>query len=738
MYGESRLSEFSADAIVIAVEGEKDTDALLALGIPAVSTIWIGEPDLECLRNRRVAVIPDNDAAGIEIAGRFQRAASEICGSVVIMHPLSAAPKSDVSDWLAEGHNGSELLVTVEAAMTIATNDGNDGGAGNDGNNGNGEGGTDDDNDRNSWELACQLADDERYKLPALTVAGDFFFLNNDGVERSWEDARNNMHRERIAVQPFVISKMMKSDTGAGYCELAWLALDGSTQRRLVPWDEVSGSKLPAAFNGGAVVIARHGSACTEYVQELIVANRELLAEKEERIVTALGWPLSQDDTSFFTAGQGRPHRIADVKNTQDWLTGHEKRGTFAGWKAGFALVQDSKIVHAFAAGSLGSLLLRITGQPCFALDLSYITSTGKSKNIELSAAIWGDPARIVKSWKATGVAIEHHLAMVRGMPVFADETQLAADPAHIENVIYGLTQGKSKDRSRQSGGALMDSSRWESIMLTTGEKPLTSFSQKGGVVARIITMSGAAMPGKDTANEVAAITRANYGHAGEAFANWLLPQLSARSKHIIARYQQLEHQLAEFAATNVAGRRAGSVAVLALAHELAAEAGILPPAPNGTWEWLAAGGDALAEDDDNKPRKALSAILTWAAMNGHRLVEHPNFLLQTQELLGRWHMAGGRSYIALAPAALDRQLIILGYDAEAIRNAWQKENWIACDGNKTTIKTSLTDGARIDGQRTPRLVRITELSALGEDDDSALPDGVSLAQWAAQNGSPH
>jgi hypothetical protein len=737
LYGESRLSEFPGDAAVIAVEGEKDTDALLALEIPAVSSIWIGEPHLECLRGRRVAVIPDNDIAGSEIAGRFQRLAGEVASSVVLMNPLSAVPKSDVSDWLAEGNGADELLVTVEAAFITASDSGTGGhDGGNSGDNGGAsEGdGSEEPAGRADWRLISQLADDERYRLPVITAAGDIFFVNRDGVERDWQDGRNNAHTERIAVQPFIVSKMMRSDTGIAYCELSWLALNGEVRCRLVPWDDVSGSRLPAAFGGDAVVIGRHGSACTEYVQELIVANRGLLAEKEERIVTALGWPLRQDDTSFFTAGQGRPHRVADVKNTGPWLAGHEKRGTFAGWRAALELVREIRQVHVFAAASLAAPLLRVTGHPSFAVDLSHGSSTGKSKNIELSAAMWGDPARIVQSWKMTGVAIEHHLAMSRGVPVFADETQLVADPAQVESVVYGLTQGKSKGRSRQAGDQLIDSMRWEAIMLTTGEKPLTSFTQKGGVVPRVVTMCGEAMPGRDVANEVGRAARANYGHAGEAFTGWLLPRLSSRATEITARCQSIEAQLADDATTAVAGRRAGSVAVLALAHELAVEAGILPLPPVGIWEWLAAGGDAIADNDDDKPRKALADILTWAAVNGHRLVGHPSFIMQTQELLGRWNVSSASPYIAIVPEALDRHLESLKYDAEVIRRAWVDRRWVACDGSVSTVKTSLTDGVRINGQRTPRLVRITEVSSLG-DDDASLPDGVSLAQWASQNG---
>jgi hypothetical protein len=693
LYGAWRLGEFPGQ-IVIAVEGEKDTNALLSLGIPAVSTVWIGTPDLECLRGRRVAVIPDNDEAGRGVAERFQRAASKISAFAIVMNPLSNTPKSDVSDWLEEGHTSNELLVTVEAAFITASDNGGNNGDGNgmgDGGNGNddndnGIGGNDGGEEppgRNDWQLACRLAGDERYRLPASTAAGDTFFLNRDGIEREWEDTHNNDHVERIAIQPFVVSKVLRSDTGVVQCELSWLTLGNEIRCRTVAWSDLTGNKLTAVFGGDAVVIDRHRNACAEYIQELIVINRSILAEKEERVATSLGW---RDDGSEFVLGPRRPCQISDSKNLGSWLEGWEKAGDYRAWRQMVECCANQPIALLMLAASFTPPLLRILRLASFAFDVSGVSSSGKTTGMELAVSPWGDPRRVMRGWNDTSIANEHYLSVLRGMPYFLNESQLVDDPKHVSSLVYALAEGRSKSRSRQDGTGNTENSgiTFESVLISCGENSLASFVKKGGLAPRIVTIEGKPMESAAMANSVHESALMNYGHAGELFIAALQHYNDDRLK---TRHNELEAGLRNHTVTDVAGRRAANVAAMRLANEIAAAAGLMPALVPEIWVHLANGGGALDEHADDLPMQALMALASEVAVNplafwvieGGMSVSgvRPGDIPPPGGWAGRYHATGDKPFVSVAPKWLKAFLEQQKHDYDRTVKTWRDRGWL-------------------------------------------------------------
>lgn len=112
---------------VFFVEGEKDVEALRALGFCATTNAqgagWKWTSDfVACFsEGRRVVFIPDADAPGRKAAG--ERAA--LLGGVVDdVRILDLAPEHsdgrDVSDWIAKGHPAGELKAQVESAPRFA------------------------------------------------------------------------------------------------------------------------------------------------------------------------------------------------------------------------------------------------------------------------------------------------------------------------------------------------------------------------------------------------------------------------------------------------------------------------------------------------------------------------------------------------------------------------------------------------------------------------------------------
>jgi len=100
---------------VFVVEGEKDADALAALGLVTTTagavTSWRGE-FANFLDDRQVVVVPDNDEAGRKLATRIVKDLNAVgCTKKPrVLHLPGLPAGGDVSDWLAGGGTKAEIL----------------------------------------------------------------------------------------------------------------------------------------------------------------------------------------------------------------------------------------------------------------------------------------------------------------------------------------------------------------------------------------------------------------------------------------------------------------------------------------------------------------------------------------------------------------------------------------------------------------------------------------------------
>lgn len=109
-----------ADAPVFIVEGEKDADALAALGLVATCNAggagkW-GAEHAQFLAGRAVVVLPDKDEAGANHAAVVRRSLRNIAQRVAVVDLPDLPDKGDVSDWLAAGGTAQALLDLAQQA----------------------------------------------------------------------------------------------------------------------------------------------------------------------------------------------------------------------------------------------------------------------------------------------------------------------------------------------------------------------------------------------------------------------------------------------------------------------------------------------------------------------------------------------------------------------------------------------------------------------------------------------
>lgn len=566
-------------------------------------------------------------------------------------------------------------------------------------------------------DLITRLVGAPGYEVPTeVNPSGDGYLVDENGV---WwrHTTRDGQETDLIAFKPFLPAKRLRDDRGNVLLQLTWLTDDGEVRDVTTPAaDAADRAKLMRVFPD-FVVTSKHATECAEFIGHCLRANNDWIVSTGEEVATALGWPVRGTDAYVF--GSGRPTMIEDVKNTGPWLTWHAQSGTLDAWKAMVHSLAQRDLVMVMVAAALAAPLLRLTGSPSFVVDLSGTTSLGKTTALSVAASVAGNPRPdkgILVSWGQTQVSLEHHLAMLRGMSLFLDESQLA-EQTSVERLVYSLTDGKSRGRSRQDGSGMMDRALYETVVLSTGEQPLISMTKKGGVVPRVVTLTGTPMGSKSQADEARRQAELHHGTALPAFVDRLR---SLDLTRVMGRLSWWRAELAGLVTNPVASRRADSVAVLALANELAAQLELMPVVPLGRWAWVVDGG-GTDEGTLDRPREALRDALAWAESSGSRFAGHHNFNPATGEVLGRWAPEDG--YVAFVPAKLREHLIRQGYDApDAILREWRERRWITCQQG-FTWRTLLTT-------RTLGLIRVVNVEDIAARPGDEAPEADRYGRW--------
>jgi putative DNA primase/helicase len=120
-----RLPAVIAASTVYVVEGEKDADALIKLGVVATTSPmgarakWCSDYS-ESLRGKQVFVIPDDDQDGREHAADVMRSLRGVAASVALVELPGA---KDPSEWIARGGTLEDLRVMAMCAYPDAMPD---------------------------------------------------------------------------------------------------------------------------------------------------------------------------------------------------------------------------------------------------------------------------------------------------------------------------------------------------------------------------------------------------------------------------------------------------------------------------------------------------------------------------------------------------------------------------------------------------------------------------------------
>jgi len=451
------------------------------------------------------------------------------------------------------------------------------------------------------------------------TASLDPFTVEDAGVYFHGRDKEGNPARPLWLCSRLDVEAFTRDQDGQGWGYLLQFADPlGKPRQWAMPARMLSGDggEYRAALLNMGLRIATAPAArnkLTEYIQ---TRRPEEFASCTDRI----GWHPTEGGAAYVLPHQtigDEAERIVFQSDSQMENTFRVRKDADA-WRdrIGALCVGNSRLVFAVACAFAGPLL-RPAGMESGGFHFRGDSSSGKTTALRLAASVNGGPS-YMQRWRTTDNALEAIAAQHCDALLILDEL------AQVEGKVAGecaymLANEQSKARATR-GGAPRARLSWRLLFLSAGELGLADHMAEGmkrtrtgqevrmadipadagaglGAFERLHDFAGGAAFASHLAREV----QACHGAPGLEFIAWACSQWATLSKRLRTGMQALQGQWVPQGASGQVERVAARFALVAVAGELATEAG-LTGWPQGESEraaracfdaWLAARGGA-------------------------------------------------------------------------------------------------------------------------------------------------
>lgn len=523
---------------------------------------------------------------------------------------------------------------------------------------------------------------------------------------------------KRICPVPLIITERSRhlSDE-VEFLEISWYAEDAwhSTVIRRRDLDSNAWSK--SLLDNGFPYAGVKSKEIVRYIGAFESANIDRLNQVE--LVSNLGWYRSGHYTGFFYGHEflysawegGLPVYQTTDGGTEQMARGFHCKGSLETWFSSLAttfLFFPSVRLGVYAG--FCAPLLDILGCPSFIVDYGYRSSMGKSTTLKIIASIWGnpdesDPNSVIRTWNSTYAFIGRILGHLNSLPLILDETKLAKSAQDVADVIYLVANGRERGRATSSG--VEHSGAWKTVLFSSGEKPIVSFTPDGGTRGRTLGIQEAPFGDKSVEAErlipdIIEMIAENYGHAGRAFVLWLLENMDHQDEWIHL-WETKRSFYSKDTKTVVSSRLAGYMAVIDVVAQLLPEAiGFPIPYNEGdmvnVWKRILESVEEEAEE-----LRALRSLYEWAKEHRERFGNGASE--KVDHCAGRWDEDG--DFIAFMPTQFESILKTNEIDIGLTKRRFRELGWINTDQDEHFKRV------RMNGQAQPSRAMVLKFDVI-------------------------
>lgn len=305
------------------------------------------------------------------------------------------------------------------------------------------------------------------YEIPKLPEP--YFRGKNGGIYRRAKD------EDQILIYPhdlFVVQRIYDPNEG----ESAWLRLhlpkDGVKNFTVSMSNLTGGDTFRGELSRRGVL--SFGKGWAEIQAYVIKAAQELqMSKRADTAHHQFGWV---NDKTFVVGDieleDGNLRYVPPTVTTSDMVDWYHSAGTLDKWKEAYnGYNRTGYEAHAFAAlTAFGAPLLKVTtNHKGVLLNLIHRGSgTGKTTVLRVINSVWGHPEDPMRSPDDTKASLVLRMGVLNNIPLTVDE-MTNSKPEEISNFLYGITQGRGRDRMNANSNTLRtNNTSWRTVGVAT------------------------------------------------------------------------------------------------------------------------------------------------------------------------------------------------------------------------------------------------------------------------------
>jgi len=466
------------------------------------------------------------------------------------------------------------------------------------------------------------LTDDQATEIaptqgPAQEVVFPTSFRVTDTGVNYFKMTDNGPQVIRACGCPTIISaRLFNADTETESLRISYKHM-GHWRDIVIPRSMAVDSRRVIALADKGISVSSEGAKyLAKYFDDFLYCNPGIPVQKA---VSRFGW--RGNGFIFPGLSQGVEIDVDDI-GSKHALRGFSATGNFADWVNVASQVRNySPNARFIMAAGFATPLLKPLSQRNFIVHNHGDSQGGKTAMLWMTMSIWGDPNVITCSFDGTTTALERRASLFSDLPLGINEREVLSQlkKLDISATLYMLAEGKGKGRGGKVG--LQELNTWRTIVLTTGEGPLTSASSMDGLMTRTIELEGGPLAGnKDLARYLYGFLPNCHGHAGLAFMHALL---GAQMGEIVDYYRQAQGWLRQYYSDKIDSHLDALAAVMTADYYSSIWVfGMEPSVAGGE---AVAMGTAIADKlirmvDASESERAWLEFQDWVAINHEKL----------------------------------------------------------------------------------------------------------------------
>ena len=336
-----------------------------------------------------------------------------------------------------------------------------------------------------------------------------------------------------------ITARLYNQDTNSESLKIAY-KYTGQWRDVVVPRSlAVDGKKVIALADRGVAVSSEGSKYLAKFYDEFLYHNPQIPVRQA---VSRFGW-RGQD---FVFPGISPDVEIdIDDLGSLHALKGFNTAGTLTEWCDLAKTVRSySPNARFILAAGFSAPLLKVLSQRNFIVHNFGNSQDGKTATLWMALSIWGEPNAIISSFDNTPTSLERRASLFSDLPLGINEREVLSQfkKQDISSILYMLGEGKGRGRGSKVG--LQELNTWRTVVLTTGEGPLTSESSMDGLMTRTLELEGGPLAeNKELARKLYAFLPTCNGHAGIAFLQGLM---SEERSQVVNFYSEAQKWLRE------------------------------------------------------------------------------------------------------------------------------------------------------------------------------------------------